>query len=137
METNMPTTQDSAANPDERGAWFGANLTGATIAPGTRVLGHFTMPGHERMMFDVTIEEMDAERGDRLQPTRRRTPLHCARRQYQGVGRATAQAPHGIPRVGRLTAPRHVLPNLRLDACTRRCRHHAFHVTLDDVRYQV
>ena len=82
----MPTTQDSAAsttdrieeqvqfpaprsrvwraltNPDELGAWFGANLTGATIAPGAQVLGHFTMPGYEHMMFDVTIEDMEVER---------------------------------------------------------------------------
>jgi uncharacterized protein YndB with AHSA1/START domain len=47
---------------EELGAWFGANLTGATIARGAQVLGRFTIPGHEHLMFDVLIEEMEAER---------------------------------------------------------------------------
>ena len=49
-------------NPDELGAWFGANLAGATIAPGAHVLAHMTIPGHERVMFDVIIETMEVER---------------------------------------------------------------------------
>jgi uncharacterized protein YndB with AHSA1/START domain len=49
-------------DPAQLGAWFGANLAGATIAPGAHVLGHFTIPGHEHLMFDVTIEAMEAER---------------------------------------------------------------------------
>ena len=49
-------------DPAELGAWFGADLTGATIAPGSRVLGRFTIPGHEHFTFDVTIEEMEAGR---------------------------------------------------------------------------
>ncbi len=49
-------------NPDELGAWFGANLAGATIAPGAHVLGHMTIPGHEHFKFDVIIETMEAER---------------------------------------------------------------------------
>jgi uncharacterized protein YndB with AHSA1/START domain len=85
METNMPTTQDSRTTTsdrieeqvrlhaprtrvwralttaDELGAWFGANLTGATIAPGAQVQGHMTIPGHEQMMFDVTIETVEPE----------------------------------------------------------------------------
>ena len=49
-------------NADELGAWFGVNLAGATIAPGARVAGHFTIPGHEHVRFDVTVEEMVPER---------------------------------------------------------------------------
>jgi len=49
-------------NPAELGAWFGADLTGATIAPGSRVTGRFTIPGHEAFTFDVTIEEMEPGR---------------------------------------------------------------------------
>jgi uncharacterized protein YndB with AHSA1/START domain len=48
-------------NADELGAWFGVNLTGATIAPGADVLGRFTIPGHEHVIFDVTIDEMVPE----------------------------------------------------------------------------
>jgi uncharacterized protein YndB with AHSA1/START domain len=47
---------------DELGAWFGVNLAGATIAPGAHVMRHFTIPGHEQVVFDVTIEEMVPER---------------------------------------------------------------------------
>jgi uncharacterized protein YndB with AHSA1/START domain len=43
---------------DELGAWFGVNLTGATIAPGAQLVGHSTIPGHEHVVFDVMIEEM-------------------------------------------------------------------------------
>ncbi|MEP6571753.1 MAG: SRPBCC family protein [Gemmatimonadota bacterium] len=49
-------------SPEELGAWFGVNLTGAKIAPGAHVTGHFTIPGHEDVVFDVTIEEMIPER---------------------------------------------------------------------------
>lgn len=48
-------------NADELGAWFGVNLTGATIAPGAQVVGQVTHPGYEHVMFDVTIEEMVPE----------------------------------------------------------------------------
>lgn len=48
-------------NPTELGAWFGIDLTGATIAPGSRVSGHFTIPGHEHHLFDVTIETVEPE----------------------------------------------------------------------------
>lgn len=47
---------------DELGAWFGANLAGATIAPGAHVVGRITHPGYEHVTFDVTIEEMVPER---------------------------------------------------------------------------
>ena len=49
-------------NADELGAWFGANLAGATIAPGAHVVGRITHPGYEHVTFDVTIEEMVPER---------------------------------------------------------------------------
>ena len=49
-------------DPQELGAWFGMNLTGATIAPGADVRGRFTIPGHEHATFDVTIDEMVPER---------------------------------------------------------------------------
>ena len=49
-------------DPAELGAWFGADLTGATIAPGATVLGRITHPGYEHLMFDVTVEEMVPER---------------------------------------------------------------------------
>lgn len=48
-------------NADELGAWFGVDLTGATIAPGAQLVGHFTIPGHEHAVFDVLIEEMVPE----------------------------------------------------------------------------
>lgn len=47
---------------DELGAWFGAQLVGATIAPGAHVVGRITHPGYEHITFDVTIEEMVPER---------------------------------------------------------------------------
>ena len=49
-------------SPDELGAWFGADLAGATIAPGAHVVGRVTIPGYEHVAFDVIIEEMTAER---------------------------------------------------------------------------
>ena len=49
-------------NPDELGAWFGANLAGATIAPGAHVVGRVTIPGYEHVPFDIVIAEMAPER---------------------------------------------------------------------------
>ena len=49
-------------NADELGAWFGAKLTGQTIASGRRVTGPITIKGYEHVSFDVTIEEMVPER---------------------------------------------------------------------------
>jgi uncharacterized protein YndB with AHSA1/START domain len=49
-------------DPAELGAWFGMNLTGATLAPGAHVRGHFTIPGHEHAVFDATIEAVEPER---------------------------------------------------------------------------
>lgn len=47
---------------DELGAWFGANITGATIAAGAHVVGRMTIPGYEHVPFDVKIEELVPER---------------------------------------------------------------------------
>ena len=49
-------------NAEELGAWFGANITGATIASGAHVVGHMTIPGYEHVAFDIIIAEMVAER---------------------------------------------------------------------------
>jgi uncharacterized protein YndB with AHSA1/START domain len=49
-------------NAEELGAWFGMNLAGATIVPGAQVAGRFTIPGHEHLTFEATIEEMVPER---------------------------------------------------------------------------
>ena len=49
-------------NAEELGAWFGVNITGATIAPGAHIVGHITIPGYEHVVFDITIEEMASER---------------------------------------------------------------------------
>ena len=47
---------------DELGAWFGADIAGATIEPGAHVEGPVTIPGYEHLRFDLQIEEMVAER---------------------------------------------------------------------------
>src|SRR4029077_7746375 len=49
-------------NAEELGAWFGANITGATITSGAHVVGHMTIPGYEHVAFDIIIDEMVAER---------------------------------------------------------------------------
>lgn len=49
-------------DPAELGAWFGADLTGVTIAPGAHVRGRLTHKGYEHVMLDLIIEEMVTER---------------------------------------------------------------------------
>lgn len=46
---------------EELGAWFGATLAGAKIAPGERVVGPIALQGYEHLTFDVIIEEMVPE----------------------------------------------------------------------------
>jgi uncharacterized protein YndB with AHSA1/START domain len=48
------------ANADEFGAWFGMKLEGA-IAPGARVHGQLTLPGHGNVTIEMAIERMDPE----------------------------------------------------------------------------
>ena len=47
------------SNAEEFGAWFGADLTGQTFAPGQRVRGQVTHPGYEHVYFDVVIERIE------------------------------------------------------------------------------
>ena len=47
--------------PEELGAWFGVNLAGATIAPGSHVTGHMTIPNYEHVAFDAIVEELIPE----------------------------------------------------------------------------
>ena len=62
----LPAPRDrvwrALTNPAELGAWFGASIAGATIAPGAHVVGRITIPGYEHVAFDVRIEEMVPER---------------------------------------------------------------------------
>ena len=48
------------ANAEEFGAWFGMKLEG-TFAPGGRVHGQITLPGHGRVTVEMAIERMDPE----------------------------------------------------------------------------
>jgi len=50
-------------DPKEFGAWFGVRMEGdAVFAPGARVQAAITHPGYEHVIWDVTIERMEAER---------------------------------------------------------------------------
>jgi uncharacterized protein YndB with AHSA1/START domain len=49
-------------NAEELGAWFGANLGGATIAPGAHIVGRITLPNFDHVPFDIVIDEMVPER---------------------------------------------------------------------------
>jgi len=48
------------ANAEEFGAWFGMELEG-TFAPGGRVHGQITLPGHGQVTIEMAIERMDPE----------------------------------------------------------------------------
>ena len=52
------------ANAEEFGAWFGMKLEG-DFAPGGRVRGQITLPGHGRVTIEIAIE-LDAEPGAEL-----------------------------------------------------------------------
>ena len=62
----LPTSRErvwrALTNAEEFGAWFGANLKGATIAPGAHVVGQITIPNYEHVTFDIIVEEMVPER---------------------------------------------------------------------------
>jgi uncharacterized protein YndB with AHSA1/START domain len=49
------------SNAEEFGTWFGANLKGASFAPGQRASGHITHPGYEHILFDVVIERVEPQ----------------------------------------------------------------------------
>jgi uncharacterized protein YndB with AHSA1/START domain len=48
------------SNPDEFGRWFGARLVG-DFAPGARVAGQMTIPGHEHVTFELVVEKVEPE----------------------------------------------------------------------------
>ena len=48
------------ANADQFGAWFGMKLEG-DFAPGGRVHGQITLPGHGQVTIEIAIERMDPE----------------------------------------------------------------------------
>jgi uncharacterized protein YndB with AHSA1/START domain len=48
------------ANAEQFSTWFGVKLSGA-FAPGARVLGQFTLPGHDQVTVEIAIERMDPE----------------------------------------------------------------------------
>jgi len=49
------------ARADEFGAWFGVALEGA-FAPGARLTGRITTPGHERLTMEIAVERVEPER---------------------------------------------------------------------------
>jgi uncharacterized protein YndB with AHSA1/START domain len=48
------------STPDEFGHWFGARLVG-DFAPGARVAGQITIPGHEHVTFELVVEKVEPE----------------------------------------------------------------------------
>ena len=62
LDTPRARVWRALTNAEELGAWFGANIAGATLAPSAHVKGHITIPGYEHVAFDIIIEEMVAER---------------------------------------------------------------------------
>lgn len=50
------------SNAEEFGRWFGADLTGATFAPGKTARGRITYPGYEHLTMEVVVERMEEGR---------------------------------------------------------------------------
>ena len=50
------------SNAEEFGNWFGVKLEGKAFVAGQRVQGQITYPGYEHLVFDVLIEQVEAER---------------------------------------------------------------------------
>jgi uncharacterized protein YndB with AHSA1/START domain len=48
------------AHADEFGAWFGVALEGA-FAPGARLTGRITTPGHEHLTIEIAVEQVQPE----------------------------------------------------------------------------
>ena len=48
------------AQADEFGAWFGVALEG-TVAPGARLTGRITTPGHEQLTMEIMVEQVQPE----------------------------------------------------------------------------
>lgn len=47
------------SNAEEFGDWFGVNLKGQVFAPGQRTRGPITHSGHEHLMFDALVEQVE------------------------------------------------------------------------------
>src|SRR5215471_12403541 len=62
LRANRARVWRALTNADELGAWFGANIPGATIAPGAHVVGRMAIPGYEHVPFDIVIDEMVTEK---------------------------------------------------------------------------
>src|SRR5215469_15494898 len=45
---------------DQFGAWFGMALEG-TFAPGARLAGRLTSPGHEHLALEIVVEQVQPE----------------------------------------------------------------------------
>jgi uncharacterized protein YndB with AHSA1/START domain len=50
------------SSPEEFGAWFGADMKGATFAPGRWAKGRVTYPGYEHLTMEILIERMEEGR---------------------------------------------------------------------------
>lgn len=50
------------SNAEEFGRWFGADMKGATFAPGQTARGRITYPGYEHLMLEVQVERMEEGR---------------------------------------------------------------------------
>jgi uncharacterized protein YndB with AHSA1/START domain len=50
------------SSPEEFGAWFGADMKGATFAPGQWAKGRVTYPGYEHLTMEILIERMEEGR---------------------------------------------------------------------------
>jgi uncharacterized protein YndB with AHSA1/START domain len=48
------------AQADQFGAWFGMALEG-TFAPGARLTGRLTSPGHEHLILEIVVERVEPE----------------------------------------------------------------------------
>ena len=51
----------SLTDPAQFGQWFGAELKDPFL-PGARVQGPFTIPGHEHLVMDITIDRVEPQR---------------------------------------------------------------------------
>lgn len=49
------------AQANQFGAWFGIALEG-TFAPGARLMGRLTSPGHEHVIMELMVEQVEPER---------------------------------------------------------------------------
>src|SRR5260370_11910050 len=84
------------ANAEEFGAWFGMKLEGA-FAPGGRVHGHITLPGHGQVTIAMAIERMapESRMSYRWHPYPVESGVDCSSEPTQPVELHVAAAPRG------------------------------------------